>query len=248
MQLVDGGAGGQPARRRIEGQGGAPHLVVEAAIDQQRLVGAAQIGRRRAAALAMRAANLEQVGKVVLEQRRELQVDRTIAVIAHAEPLIGGAAPQEDRAQDMHGVLLQHDVLVGHEVRIGQVDGKGGIVVAQVGAQQQRVRGIDQQFQPRQIAGVEMEQAGRAAAGRSDVAAVVEHDECVAVFENARRPGRRLLGGGDVERRLRRLLHGNQLRGGFGWHCVSLKLVSLLDPVDADAMMGISDRCLDAAH
>jgi len=43
---------------------------------------------------------------------------------------------------------------------------------------------------------------------RRDVAAAVEHDEGVAVFENARRPRRRLLGGGDVKRRLRRLFYG----------------------------------------
>ncbi len=236
MQLVDRGAGRQPVWRRVEGQRGAPHLVVEPAVVQQRLVGAAQIGRRGAAMFAVRATDLEQVGKVVLEQDRKLQVDRAIPIVAHAEPLIGGAAPQENRAQDMHRVLLQHHALVGHQVGIGQVDREGGIVVAQIGAEQERVRGIDQQFEPRQIAGVEMEQAGRAARRCGDIAAAVEHDKAVAVFERARRPGRGLLGGGDVERRLRRFLHGKQLCGGFGRHCVSLKLLRLLDPVDADAM------------
>ena len=248
MQLVDRGAGGQPVRRRIEGQRRPADLVVQAAIVQQRLVGAAQIGRRRAAVFAVRAAHLEQVGKIVLEQDRDLQVDRAVAVIAHAKPLIGGAAPQEHGAQNVHGVLLQHDALVGHEVRIAQVDREGGIVVAQIGAEEQRVRGVDQQFQPRQIAGVEMEQAGRAAARRRDVAAAVEHDEGVAVFENARRPGRRLLRGGDVERRFRRLLHGNQVCGGFGRHCVSLKLLKSSRSGRRRRNDEVSDRGLVRRH
>ena len=85
--------------------------------------------------------------------------------------------------------------------------------------------GVDQQFEPRQIAGVEMEQAGRAAGGRRNVAAAVEHYKAVAIFEHTRRPGRRLLGSGDIERRFRRLLYGKQVCGSFGWHRVSLKLI-----------------------
>ena len=38
----------------------------------------------------------------------------------------------------MHGVLFQDDVLIGHDVGIGQVDSQRGVVVAQIGAEQER--------------------------------------------------------------------------------------------------------------
>ena len=42
---------------------------------------------------------------------------------------------------------------------IGQIDGEDGIVVADVGAQQQRLHAVDQQLETREIARVAMENA-----------------------------------------------------------------------------------------
>ena len=91
-------------------------------IAQHHLVVAAKLLGGGAAAFAVRAAHFEQVGKIVLEQDRQRQLDRAVAVIAHAQPLIGGAAPEEHRAQNVHAVLLQDDALVGDEIGIGQID------------------------------------------------------------------------------------------------------------------------------
>ena len=105
-------------------------------IDEQDLIIAPDLSGRGAAAFATRSADFEQVGKVVLEQDRELQVDGAIAVIAHAEPLIGRIAPQEDRAQNVNSVLFQDEVLAGEEIGIGKIDEERRIVVAQIGAKQ----------------------------------------------------------------------------------------------------------------
>ncbi len=135
-------------------------------IVEQHLVVAAQLRRLRAAAFAMGAADLEKIGEVVREQNRQPHIDRPIAVIAHAKPLIGGVLPQEDGAQDMHGVLFQDDVLIGNQVGIGQIDGQCGIIVAQVGAEQERRRVVHQELEAREKAGVAVEQP----VGRSDAA------------------------------------------------------------------------------
>ncbi len=66
----------QPVRRRIEVQRGAPHFGVEPVIDQQHPIVAVKLCRRGAAPLAVRAAHFEQVGKIILEQDGELQIDR----------------------------------------------------------------------------------------------------------------------------------------------------------------------------
>ena len=91
------------------------------------------------------------------------------------------------------------------DIRIGQVDGEDGVVVADVGAQQQRLLAVEQQFQTRQIARVAIEDAVRSAGRRADVAMAVEHDEAVAVLEGAARP-RGGSGRWNVERGFRSLL------------------------------------------
>ena len=151
MQIVNGGARGQPIRRRIKVERGAARFGVETLIDQQHSVVAVKLGRRRAVPIAMRAAHFEQIGKVVLEHDRQPQVDRLVAIIAHAEPLIGGATPQEDGAQDMDAVLLHKDTLAVHQIRIGQIDEERRIIVAQVGAEQERRLVVHQEFETRQV-------------------------------------------------------------------------------------------------
>jgi hypothetical protein len=169
MQVIDGAVHRQTLRRRIERQGGAPQPGVEPAIAEHDLIVAAQFGGGAAAPVALGAAHLEQVGEVVLEQDADLQLDRLIAVIAKAQPLIGGAAPQEHRAQNVHVVLFQEDALIGDDVRIGQVDEQRRIVVAQIGAEQKRRHAVHEDFEAGQIARVEVKQAGGSPRSGGDV-------------------------------------------------------------------------------
>ncbi len=133
--IVNGGVGRQLLRPRIEGQRGPPRFSIESLVDQQGLVIAGQFRGCDAAAVAVRTAHLEQVREVVLEQNGKPQVDGPVAVVADAEPLIGRAAPQKNRAQDMHGVFFQAELLIGLNIGIGQIDEKRGIVVTEVGAE-----------------------------------------------------------------------------------------------------------------
>ena len=57
-------------------------------------------------------------------------------MVLQTDPLIGGAAPQEDGADDMQHVLLQYDPAVAIDVGIGEIDRQSRIVVAQIGAEQ----------------------------------------------------------------------------------------------------------------
>ena len=201
-QFIDGTVRRQPVRCRIEGQRGPAQLAVEAVIVQQHLIVAAELRRRGTAARAMGAAHLEQVGEVVGEQNRQTNIDRLVAVIAHAEALIGGIPPQENCAQNVHGIFFQHDTLIGHDVGIGQVDDQRRVVVAQIRAEQQRLRVVDPQFEPREKPRVAVEQPV-GSLGCADIAMAVEHDEGVVMLERQSRPGRGR-GGGNVEGSFRR--------------------------------------------
>ena len=69
-QLVHRLVGRKAVGRRIEVQRGAPLFCVEPSIKQQHAVVAFALCRRGAAAFAVCAAHFEQVGKIVLEPKR----------------------------------------------------------------------------------------------------------------------------------------------------------------------------------
>ena len=73
--------------------------------------GAEQLAGADAAARALLAAHLEQIGEIVVEQERQIEAGRPVAMVLHADALIGGAAPQEDGAHDVQHVLLQDDAV-----------------------------------------------------------------------------------------------------------------------------------------
>ena len=186
-------------------QGGNADLAVEPAIFEHDIGGAEQPAGADSPARTALAAHLEQIGKIIVEQQRQIETRRQVAVILQADALIGGAAPQEDRAYDVQHVLLQHEPAVAIDVGIGEVDGQRRIVVAQIGAEQQRLHLVEHHFEPGEIARIGIEQAVGPAGGGADIAVAVEHDEGVVVLERAPRPRRRARHR-DVERRFRDVL------------------------------------------
>ena len=211
VKLVSCRAGRKLVRRRIEIQRSAPYLAVQTIIGQNDPIVAVKCCTRGTPPITARAAHLEQIGKVVFEVDRQAQIDRLVAVVAHAEPLIGGVAPEKDRAQDMDAILFHDDVLTIHQIGIGQIDEESRVVVTHIGAEQKRRPVVDPQFQTRQVPRVAMEQSARRAA---DITATVEDDERVAIFKRAWRPAR--LGRSDGERRFSRRLAVKRRRAGHG--------------------------------
>ena len=189
---------------------------IQATIFEHDVGRAKQFAGSEAAARTLFAAHLEQIGEVVVEQQGQVECRRPVAVILQTDPLIGGSAPQEDGAHDVQHVLLQDDTAIAIDVGIGEVDGQRRIVIAQVGAQQQRLHRIQHQFEAGEITGVGVEQAVRSAGGCADIAVTVEHGECVVMLERAarsrRRPGHR-----DIERRFRNQFDGRD-RLDVGYH------------------------------
>ena len=65
---------------------------------------------------------LEQVSKIIVEQQGDIENGGVLAVVLNADPLIGSSAPQEDGADDVQHILLQHDAAAPVDVGIGEVD------------------------------------------------------------------------------------------------------------------------------
>ena len=152
VRSITGEVAAELGRRRIERHRRASYSSVESLVAQHRLIRADARRDQHAAAAAADTAHLEQVGKIAVEVDLQAQIHRTVAVIAHREPLIGRAPPQEDRAHDVQGVLVQHQPAIGEHVGIGQVDRQERIVVADVRSEQQWLQLVDGEFEPRQEA------------------------------------------------------------------------------------------------
>ena len=115
-------------------------LAVEPVIFEADVGGAEQLARAGAAARPLFAAHLEQIGEIVVEQQRQVEARAAVAMVLHADALIGGAAPQEHRAHDWIMSFCSTMRSLAIDVRIGEIDRQRGIVVAQIRAQQQRLR------------------------------------------------------------------------------------------------------------
>ena len=182
---------GQLGRRRVEAQDGLAQLGVEPLVTEHGGGRADRLAADDAAALAPQPAHLEQVGEIAVEQHAQAQLDRTIAVVADRQSLIGGVAPEKNRAHDVQGVLRQHEVIVEIHVGIGQIDRQQGVVVAHVGAEQQRLHAVEQKLEMREETRVAMKQPVGAAGRGADIAVAVEHEEGIVVLERTARPRRR---------------------------------------------------------
>ena len=188
-------------RRRLEAQHRLPQLGVQSLVAQDGGVRADRLAGAGAAAFPLQAAHLEQVGEIAVEQHRQAQIDRTIAMVLDPQPLIGRVAPEKNRAHDMHGVLGQNEAMVEIHVGIGQIDGQLRIVVAHVGAEQQRLRAVEQKLEMREKTRVAMKQPVDAAGRCAHITVAVENEEGIVVLEGAARARRRARRR-NIERRL----------------------------------------------
>ena len=218
FEMPGGGIHRQPRRPRIEMHRRIARLAIEPVIVERDIGRAQQLARTDAAARTLFAAHLEQIGKVVVEQQRQGEARGVLAVVLHADALIGRAAPQKDRAHDVQHVLLQHDPAIAVHIGVGEIDGQRRIVVAQIGAEQQRLHVVQHQFEPGEIAGVGVEQPIGPAGGCADIAMAVEHDERVVMLERTARPRGRPRHR-NIERRFRDRLDRLDLQLGYDFSC-----------------------------
>ena len=101
------------------------------------------------------------------------------------------------------------------DIRVGQVYGECGVVVLDRGTQQHRALPVQQQLEPREIAGIAMEQPFRRAAMRDDIPIVVEQSEGVAVLERAQLALLQRYRGRNIELRFRFCARFSNRRGSL---------------------------------
>ena len=151
LEMIGCRIDGEPRRPRLEMQGGNAGLIVEPASIPARHRRDQASGWSPLPGAAALAAHLEQIGEIIVEQQREIEARLPVAVILQGNALVGRAAPQKNRAHDVQRVLLQRQPAVAVDVGIGQIDGQRRIVVAQIGAEQQRLDFVEHHLQPGEI-------------------------------------------------------------------------------------------------
>ena len=137
-----------------------------------------------AAGRAGRAADLEDVREIRVEVERQGRRDRLRLIIADVQVLVTDPAPEELGAGDVQRAARDRHAAVGRHVRIGQVDGEDGVVLADGRAEEHRPLAAEAEHQAREVAGAVVEQPLLAQPGGADVAEMVEDDERVALFEH----------------------------------------------------------------
>ena len=161
--------------------------VVEAGVGEGHGV-VADLGRMLAAAArALGAADLEDVGEVGGEVDAQAEAALGDVVVGEREPLEGARVPEEAGAADVQQVLQHRAAALGvGDLGVGQVADQDGVVVADRGAQQRRALAVDGEIKVREVAGVAVVDALGAARAGEGVAVVVEDREGVAVLQRAR--------------------------------------------------------------
>ena len=111
---------------------------------------------------------------------------RENAVVADRQALMARVFPEELQSLDMQRFPRRRQLPAGVDIRIGEIGGKEGIVVAHGRAQQQGPLAVHAQLEMGEIARIAMEQAvGRAHEGK-DIAVVIEQGEGIALLQRAK--------------------------------------------------------------
>ena len=213
--------------RRSEMQSRGPHVGVETAIRKPHAVRPNDLAPNLAAAFALDAPHLEDIGEIIAESQRQREVDSIRAMVHQRNSLMQGAVAQVNAARDVDEIFEKIEVSVGVDVWISQVYVIADICVVDGRMQQQRPRTFEQQLKVRKVTCIAIEQTILAARASADIAVAVEHGEGVVVLQIAPRPCRRIdrrnvegcLAGGDVSR------HCFDVRSLASWHGRSIALM-----------------------
>ena len=92
---------------------------VETRVDERDLLGVPNNFLETPAAFSSLAAHLEQIGEIGSKRENESEFNRSFAVVADGDTLMGGAGPQIGRANNMQRGAGQCDMPVIENVRIG---------------------------------------------------------------------------------------------------------------------------------
>lgn len=233
IEAEDGALPREVSRRRIEGQGGEPPVSVETRITEHHPVRSELRRVLLAAAGAPRTAHLEQIGEIGFEGDLERDMPTAFVVVPHDEALEAGRLPEEARATHMNEVVLELEPTVVIEIGIGEIAGQGRIVVPHRRGQQHRAPSFDRQVEMRQVPGIAVEDALRAAGSRECVAVVVEDGEAVAMLQGPRPAFLKRGGGGDEELELMGRFASHRrgcVRYGFGADWLHVRSASMRRP------------------
>ena len=216
---VEGGlAGAEAGGSGLELESRLAQPVVEAGVGEGDGVGFHRRRVERAAAGALGAADLEDVGEVGGEGDGEAEAVGLRVVVADRQPLEGAGVPEEAGAVDVDEVLCDQPLALGAgNLGIREVADEHRVVVADGGAEEQRPVTVHREVEVREIAGIAVVDALWAARAGKRVAVVVEDGEGVGVLHRPRPP--LLQRGGDRNKELRQVgRNGRRSDLGFGLH------------------------------
>ena len=119
--MIGRGIRRKPRRPRIELKRRGTGVAVKSGIFQDDFGRAKQFTGSDAATRASFASHLEQIGKVIAKQQRQIEARFIFAMVLNADTLVGRASPEKDRAHDVQHVFLKHNTPLPINVRVGEI-------------------------------------------------------------------------------------------------------------------------------
>ena len=186
FEIKTGVTGGNFIGRGIEAQQGPAPQIVQPRVGQHDAV-PGDLGRMMLTGrLALVAAHFEKIGEIGGETDGQPEATRNNIEIAHRNAFETGGLPQKAHAPDLHDVMLQRQ-FAGRivKIRIGQIEGQRGVVVAGRRTQQDGPAAVDLETEAGQIARIVEENALGTIGAIAGVAIMVEQAKDVAMLERA---------------------------------------------------------------
>ena len=160
-------------------------FIIESAIGEAQVSIPVNGWQLRAAPIARRPANLEDVGEVRVDVERQRQRDRLVSVVAEANALVPRVGPQKARPKQVHDIAQQDVLAVAHRhVGIGEIGPEQLVIGLDAGAEQQRTPAVQAQAERREISRPLVIQPLLSGTEGADVAAQIEDGEGVIVLQD----------------------------------------------------------------
>ncbi len=107
----------------------APDDVVEALVSENQPIVQILVGYKPPPPRARLSADLENIGEVGGEFDDQRELDLVLGKIAYREALVTRADTQHLAAQQVHVFAGEHELPLGEDIGVGQIDGKHDIVL-----------------------------------------------------------------------------------------------------------------------
>src|SRR5262249_54769214 len=144
---------------RRESDTGAAHNIVQTTVRKNDFIPGHGIGKTLAFAIALGTTNLEDIREVGVKLKLQGDADALQSIIQQPEILVASGFAKELQTEQVESAAREFTRSAQVGVDIGEIHGKKGVVLANCGAQEQRLLMVQAESKARKVARLGVKQA-----------------------------------------------------------------------------------------